>query len=65
VAVAALPRRQKTAIILRYFLDLSIQETAHHMGCSEGTVKALTHQATRALRSHPGLMDLTETHDES
>lgn len=49
-AVAALPVRQRTALLLRYFADLSITETATHMHCAEGTVKSLTSQAIAALR---------------
>ena len=49
-AVAALPPRQRTALVLRYFSDLSVAEVAAHMGCAEGTVRALTSQAVAALR---------------
>jgi RNA polymerase sigma-70 factor (ECF subfamily) len=49
-AVASLPVRQRTALVLRYFADLSIAETAAHMHCAEGTVKSLTSQALAALR---------------
>lgn len=50
-AVAELPRRQRGALVARYYLDLSVSETARLMECSEGTVKALTHQALKGLRS--------------
>ena len=49
-AVASLPHRQRMALVLRYFGDLSVRETATSMGCSEGTVKALTSQAISGLR---------------
>ena len=49
-AVAALPTRQRFALVLRYFADLSVRETAASMSCSEGTVKALTSQAIAGLR---------------
>jgi RNA polymerase sigma-70 factor (sigma-E family) len=49
-AVASLPRRQRAAITLRYFADLSVEQTAQVMGCAPGTVKALTHQAVAGLR---------------
>lgn len=55
-AVAALPRRQRAAIVLRYFADLSVRDTAAAMGCAEGTVKALTFKAIAALRAQ-GLVD--------
>jgi RNA polymerase sigma factor (sigma-70 family) len=55
-AVAALPPRQRAAIVLRYFADLSVRVTAAVMGCAEGTVKALTSKAISALRAR-GLVD--------
>lgn len=39
-ALAALPRRQREVVVLRYFLDLSTAEVAETMGTSEGTVKS-------------------------
>ena len=48
--VAALPARQKTALVLRYYVDLPVSEVAESMGCAEGTVRALTSQALSALR---------------
>lgn len=49
-AIAALPRRQRRALILRYYVGLSVAEAAAEMSCPEGTVKRLTHEATKALR---------------
>ncbi|CAN5156842.1 SigE family RNA polymerase sigma factor [soil metagenome] len=49
-AVAALPQRQREAIVARYFADLSIAETAKAMRCAPGTVQALTAQAIDNLR---------------
>jgi DNA-directed RNA polymerase specialized sigma24 family protein len=40
--VQALPTRQRTAIALRFYSDLSVAETAETMGCSEGAVKTHT-----------------------
>jgi len=62
-AVAALPPRQRTALILRYYSDLPVAEVAALMRCREGTVKALTHQAIASLRDRSGLRDLEEVHD--
>ena len=45
-----LPDRQREALVLRFFEDLSVEETANAMGCAEGTVKATVFQALRALR---------------
>lgn len=50
-AVRALPARQRTAVVLRYFEQLSEAETAVAMGCSVGTVKSSTHRALAVLRS--------------
>lgn len=50
-AVRSLPLRQRQAIVLRYWFDLSIAETAVALGVAEGTVKALLHQARSSLRS--------------
>lgn len=49
-AVRRLPRRQREAVGLRYFADLSVEQTAEVMGCAAGTVKALTSQAMTSLR---------------
>jgi RNA polymerase sigma-70 factor (sigma-E family) len=50
-AVAALPPRQRAAVVLRYFADLSVDDTAAALGCAPGTVKSLTSQAITALRA--------------
>lgn len=55
-AVAGLPARQRTAIVLRFYEQYSVAETAAAMSCAEGTVKALTHRAMTALRSTPGFI---------
>lgn len=45
-----LPDRQREALVLRFFEDLSVDDTARAMGCAPGTVKATVHQALRSLR---------------
>ena len=50
VALGALPRRQREAIVLRYYADLSEAQTAAAMGCSAGAVKSHTSRAMTALR---------------
>ena len=46
-----LPQRQREALMLRYFEELSVEDTAAAMGCATGTVKATVHQALRVLRN--------------
>jgi RNA polymerase sigma-70 factor (sigma-E family) len=48
-ALRRLPRRQREAVVLRYYLDLSIDEAAQVMGVSPGTVKSATHRARAAV----------------
>lgn len=48
--LAGLPERQREALVLRFFEDLSVEQTARAMRCAQGTVKATVHQALRALR---------------
>ncbi len=49
-ALAALPPRQRDAVILRLLQDRTTRETAAVMGCAEGTVKALLHQGVQNLK---------------
>ena len=49
-ALQALPLRQRSAIVLRYYADLSIRDIAATLSCPEGTVKTLIHDAIEALR---------------
>lgn len=48
-AIDALPARQRTAIVLRHYVDLSMTEIAAVMGCSVGTVKSTLHDAHHRL----------------
>jgi RNA polymerase sigma-70 factor (sigma-E family) len=48
-AIRELPRRQREALVLRYYLDLSEEETARSMGIRRGTVKSATSRALAAL----------------
>jgi RNA polymerase sigma factor (sigma-70 family) len=49
-ALAALPPRQRAAVVLRYWEDLPVAETAAALGCSEGTVKSQVAKGLGALR---------------
>jgi RNA polymerase sigma-70 factor (sigma-E family) len=50
----ALPPRQRAAIVLRYYEDLSVRETAEAMGCSVGTVKSQVSAGIEKLRARLG-----------
>jgi RNA polymerase sigma factor (sigma-70 family) len=62
-AVASLPRRQRTALVLRYFVDLPVRDVAAVMECPEGTVKTLTSNAIVSLRRSLPLHELKGVHD--
>lgn len=49
-----LPERQREALVLRFFEELSVEQTAEAMACAPGTVKATVHQAMQALRKRLG-----------
>lgn len=48
-AVSALPHRQREALVLRFWMDLSEQETASALGVAVGTVKSHTARALASL----------------
>jgi len=49
-ALGELPERQRTAIVLRYYEDLSEAQTADVMGCPVGTVKSMVSRGMDRLR---------------
>ena len=49
-ALGELPLRQRTAVVLRHYADLSERRTADLMGCTVGTVKTLTSRGLATLR---------------
>lgn len=59
-ALSTLPPRQRTALILRYYLDQSVDDAANVMQCAPGTVKAATHQALASLRRNQHLFTTSE-----
>ncbi|MBI2238035.1 MAG: SigE family RNA polymerase sigma factor, partial [Actinobacteria bacterium] len=54
-ALQRLPARQRAAIALRYYEDLSEQGTAEALRCSVAAVKSLVARATQTLRSEIGV----------
>lgn len=49
-ALSRLPLKQRTAVVLFYFADLSVAEVAEAMGVTEGSVNQHLHRAREALR---------------
>ena len=49
-ALLELPHRQRVALVLRYFSDLSEQQIADAMGCSAGAVKSTLYRGLKTLR---------------
>ncbi|GGS33940.1 SigE family RNA polymerase sigma factor [Actinokineospora fastidiosa] len=48
--IAILPRKQRAALVLRYYEDYSDAEIARVLGCAEVTVRSQISRALRALR---------------
>jgi RNA polymerase sigma-70 factor (sigma-E family) len=49
-ALQSLPHRQRAALVLRFYTDLSEQQTAEILQCSVAAVKSLVSRATASLR---------------
>ncbi len=54
-ALSRLSDRQRSVIVLRFFEDMSEEETAKTLNCSVGSVKTHQHRALQALRDSPVL----------
>lgn len=50
-AIAMLSDGQRAVLVLRYFDDLSVDDTAAALSCTAGTVKSQTSRALAALRA--------------
>lgn len=59
--IRGLPQRQRTAVVLRFWEDLSVAEVADAMGCPVGTAKSLLSRAVARLRAHT---ESGTTHEE-
>lgn len=56
-ALAELPARQREAVVLRYWEDLTETQTAEAMGCSVGTVKSNAAKGIAKLRAAYGRVE--------
>ena len=53
-ALQRLPHRQRAALVLRFYLDLSEADTAERLGCRPGTVKSAVARGLAAQRAELG-----------
>lgn len=53
-ALGGVPPRQRATLVLRYYCDLTVEETAAALGCSVGTVKSQTNRGLTAMRLQMG-----------
>jgi RNA polymerase sigma-70 factor (sigma-E family) len=62
-AVQRLPERQRAAVVLRYYEDLSEREVALTMGCSGAAAKSLIARGMQALRADVGVAASDESEE--
>lgn len=58
--ISKLPKRRRAVVVLRFYCDMSVEQTAQILGCSTGTVKSQTARALDTLRTAIG--DISDTH---
>lgn len=49
-ALGRLPARRRTALVLRYYTDLSFEDIGQLLNCREATVRSLVHRGVAQLR---------------
>jgi RNA polymerase sigma factor (sigma-70 family) len=59
-ALAQIPARQRAALVLRFWADLSVDQVADLLHCSAGTVKSQTARGLEHLREMLGQTLLDE-----
>lgn len=57
--------RRRAAVVLRFYFDLSVDESAEVLGCSAGTVKSLTARGLEAMRTRAAALSTSGTGDIS
>lgn len=62
-ALAALPRRQREVVVLRYYLGMETKEVARVLAINEGTVKSTLFRARATLAGALGIHELEEAND--
>lgn len=50
-ALRKLPPRQRAVLVLRFWEDLSVEQTAELLDCSSGNVKSTSHRALARIRA--------------
>lgn len=62
-ALSTLPRRQREAVVLRYYLQLDTREVAAVLGVNEGTIKSTLFRARAALADMLNIKEITDTEE--
>jgi RNA polymerase sigma-70 factor (sigma-E family) len=52
--LSTLPDRQRAAVVLRFYLDQTEEQTAATLGCSVAAARSLVHRAMQTLRERIG-----------
>ena len=63
-ALSTLGPSQRAVVVLRYWEDLSVEQTAQVLGCSPGNVKSQSARALQNLRRGLTLADEPDTEGE-